>query len=253
MEWLALLGFLTVVFIGSYVQAVAGFAMAMLIVAVAGGLRLVELPTLAAVISLLTILNVVLALRGQTRHIHRRLFTWLALGQVPAIFFGLTLMQWLDSNTLWVLELCLGLFITVGGLSMYLKPHPWPQVSGRLKAWFTGVCGGLVGGMFSASGPVLGWFAYNQPLPIAAIRSTLLACFFMTTTTRTVLVGVGGGLTAEVLTLAATGLPVVIVGTWLGRNLPPPVAEATIKRAAYILLLAMGGWILVTSLWLSNH
>jgi len=248
MEFLSWLGFLLAVFVGSYVQSVAGFAMGMIIVAVAGGLRLLDVPTLTAVISLLTILNVCLALRGQTHFVHKQLFTWLALGQVPAIYFGLHLMTWLDGNTRWILELCLGVFITVGGLSMSLKPHPWPHVSGPMGTWLTGVSGGLVGGMFSASGPVLGWFGYSQPLKLATIRATLLACFVLTTGTRTLLVGVDGGLTDRVLGFAAAGLPVVFLGTWLGRNFAPPVSEETIKRGAYLLLLTMGVWILLSAL-----
>ena len=244
MEILAWVGFLTAVFVGSYVQSVAGFAMGMIIVAVVGGLRLLDVPTLGAVVSLLTILNVFVALRGQTHYVHRKLFMWLALGQVPAIYFGLLLMTWLDGNTRWMLEVCLGLFITIGGLSMSLKPHPWPKVSGPLMTWLTGVSGGLVGGMFSASGPVLGWFGYSQPLKLPIIRATLLACFVLTTGTRTVLVGIEGGLTQRVLMFAAVGLPVVFVGTWLGRHFAPPVHEDVIKRAAYILLLVMGIWIL---------
>jgi uncharacterized membrane protein YfcA len=249
MEPIAIVGFLLAVFVGSYVQAVAGFAMGMLIVAVVGGLRLLDVPTLAAVTSLLTILNVMLAIRGETRHIHRRLFLWLALGQVPAIYLGFVLMQWLDGSTRWLLEVCLGLFITFGGLSMYLRPHPWPRVSGRMSAWVTGVAGGVVGGMFSASGPILGWFGYNQPLPLATIRATLLACFVLTTATRTVYVGVDGGLTVPVLGYAAMGLPVVVIGTWLGRNIPPVVDEQKIKQFAYLLLLGMGLWILLSAIY----
>jgi uncharacterized membrane protein YfcA len=99
--------------------------------------------------------------------------------------------------------------------------------------------------MFSASGPVLGWFGYNQPLPVAAIRATLLACFALTTTTRTTIVGMTGGLTEAVFTYALAGLPIVLVGTWLGRNLPPPFTEDGIKRFAYWLLIVMGCWILL--------
>ena len=249
MSEFAIAGFLIAVFIGSYVQAVAGFAMGMIIVAVVGGLRLLDVPTLAAVISLLTILNVVLALRGRLHEVHRGLFLWLAVGQVPAIFIGLQFMQWLDGNTRWLLEICLGLFITIGGLSMSLKPHPWPRVSGRLTTFLTGLSGGLVGGMFSASGPVLGWFGYSQPLALAVIRATLLSCFVLTTTTRTILVGLEGGLTREVLGYAFVGLPVVVLGTWLGNNFAPPLDESTIKRMAYLLLLAMGLWILASTLW----
>ncbi len=248
MEFWAWVGFLLAVFVGSYVQAVAGFAMGMIIVAVAGGLRLLDVPTLSAVISLLTILNVFLALRGQTHFIHKRLFLWLALGQVPAIYLGLLLMTWLDGNTRWLLEVCLGLFVLLGGLSMSLKPQPWAKVSGPFATWVTGISGGLVGGMFSASGPVLGWFGYSQPLKLVTIRATLLACFVLTTGTRTVMVGLEGGLTQRVLSFAAVGLPVVFVGTWLGRHFAPPVSEEQIRRGAYLLLLVMGAWMLASAL-----
>jgi uncharacterized membrane protein YfcA len=246
---LAIAIFLFIVLLGSYVQAVAGFAMGMIIVAVLGGLRVFDVPTLAAIASLLTILNVFLALRGQTQHIHRRLFTWLALGQVPAIFIGLELMQWLDGNTRWVLEICLGLFVTLGSLSMMIRPHPHKAVSGPIPTLLAGVSGGLVGGMFSASGPVLGWFGYSQPLAIAGIRATLLACFVLTTTTRTALVGIDGGLTETVLGFTLIGLPAVVLGTWLGREYAPPLAEASLKRLAFGLLLAMGVWILASAIY----
>ncbi len=247
MELSVVLVFLAVVFVGSYIQAVAGFAMAMLMVAVIGGLRLLDVPTLAAVISLTTIVNVIVGLWGNLSDIHKRLFGYLALGQLPAIFVGFELMEWLDGNTRWALELILGIFITLGGLSMFLKPHPWPQVSGPLKAWSVGSLGGLVGGMFAASGPILGWFSYNQPLPLRVIRATLLAGFFMTTTTRTVIVGVQGGLTESVWTYTALALPVVLLGTWLGRAFAPPVSDEVIKRFAYMLLMSMGVWILVST------
>ncbi len=61
-ETSALIIFLLITFFGSYIQAVAGFAMGMLIVAVAGGLRLIELETLAAVVSILSLTNSVLSL-----------------------------------------------------------------------------------------------------------------------------------------------------------------------------------------------
>ncbi|MEM9622605.1 MAG: sulfite exporter TauE/SafE family protein [Pseudomonadota bacterium] len=245
---MAIAAFLIVVFLGSYIQSVAGFAMAMLIVAVMGGFRLVELPVLAATVSLLTMVNVALALRGSLGQIQGRVFVWLAVGQVPAILIGVYIMQWLDANVLTGLEICLGLFITLGGLFMLLKPQPWKQVAGRTACVGTGVAGGLMGGLFGASGPVLGWFGFSQPLPLAAIRATLLACFALTTVVRTGVVWSSGGLTAEVLSLALLGAPVVVVGTLAGRYLAPPVHESAIKRMAHMLLLAMGIWILLRAL-----
>ena len=69
MDAAALIIFLLITLLGSYIQAVAGFAMGMLIVAVAGGLRLIEIETLAAVVSILSLTNAALSLWLSLIHI----------------------------------------------------------------------------------------------------------------------------------------------------------------------------------------
>ena len=246
-ETSALVIFLLITFFGSYIQAVAGFAMGMLIVAVAGGLRLIELETLAAVVSILSLTNSVLSLWGQVGQVHWRLFSWLALGQVPALMLGLFFLDQLGANARWALELCLGVFLTLGALGMLLKPQPLQRVSAPWVAWLTGICGGTLGGMFSASGPVLGLFGFSQPLPLAVIRATLLASFLLVTSSRTVMVGWRGELTEAVAIYVALALPVVLIGTWLGRVVAPPVSEAMLKKAAFWLILIMGIWVGLTA------
>ena len=125
----ALIIFLLITLLGSYIQAVAGFAMGMLIVAVAGGLRLIEIETLAAVVSILSLTNSALSLWGQSRYVHWRLFVWLAAGQLPALVLGLYFLDQLGANARWLLELCLGVFLTLGALGMLLKPKPLQRVS----------------------------------------------------------------------------------------------------------------------------
>ena len=239
----ALIIFLLITLLGSYIQAVAGFAMGMLIVAVAGGLRLVEIETLAAVVSILSLTNSALSLWGQTQHVHWRLFVWLAAGQLPALVLGLYFLDHLGANSRWLLELCLGLFLTMGALGMLLKPKPLQHVSPSWVAWLTGLCGGILGGMFSASGPVLGLFGFSQPLPLNVIRATLLSSFLLVTSSRTLMVGWRGELTEPVLLIVAMALPVVLIGTWWGRIFAPPVSDAALKRAAFWLILVMGVWV----------
>ena len=239
----ALIIFLLITLLGSYIQAVAGFAMGMLIVAVAGGLRLVEIETLAAVVSILSLTNSALSLWGQTQHVHWRLFVWLAAGQLPALVLGLYFLDHLGANSRWLLELCLGLFLTMGALGMLLKPKPLQHVSPSWVAWLTGLCGGTLGGMFSASGPVLGLFGFSQPLPLNVIRATLLSSFLLVTSSRTLMVGWRGELTEPVLLIVAMALPVVLIGTWWGRIFAPPVSDAALKRAALWLILVMGVWV----------
>lgn len=237
--------FLGSVFVGSYVQAVTGFAMGMIVIAVVGASGLIPLPVLTAAASLITMVNVVLALKGHTQSIDRRIFLWLGAGQIPAISVGVWLLTRLDQDARSMLELLLGLFITIGCLSMMIRPRPLTRPSPGWACLAAGIAGGVVGGMFSASGPIVGWFNYRQPLPLMVIRATLLCSFALTTSTRTLVVGVQGGLTAEVLTLSAVAIPLVVAGTWLGRELPPPLAENTLKQSAFALLLLMGVWIIV--------
>jgi uncharacterized protein len=242
MDIVTLVVFLLATAIGSYVQAVAGFAMGMIIVAVMVGGGVVAVPLIAAVVSLLSLVNIVLALRGHAHQVVRPLFVWTVAGLLPAIVVGVWLLTWLDARMQWVVELLLGVFVVGGSLSMLLRPRPLSSLSPPWACVAAGFWGGMLAGLFSASGPVLGWFAYRQPLTVAAIRTTLLAGFALTTSFRTVVVGVGGGLTAEVWILFLTGLPLVLAGTWAGRSLPPPVSEAALKRLAFTLLLVMGCW-----------
>lgn len=247
MDALGWLVFLGSVLLGSYVQAVTGFAMGMIVIAVVGASDLIDLPLLTAAASLITMVNVALALKGQLHHLHRPLFTWLAAGQLPAIWVGVWLLTILDREAQTLLQLLLGAFITLGSLSMLLRPSPLVRISPPWATWVAGCVGGLIGGMFSASGPIMGWFNYRQPLQLAQIRTTLLCVFALSTSTRTVVVGYQGGLTQDVWLLAGFALPLVILGTWAGRQLPPPVKEGTLKQSAFGLLLLMGIWILATA------
>ena len=47
--------------------------------------------------------------------------------------------------------------------------------------------------------------------------------------------------------VAVLALTLVVLGTWAGREMPPPVTETTLKRLAFGLLLLLGVWILATA------
>ncbi len=248
MDLLTLVSFAAIVLFGTYFQSVTGFAMGMIITAAAGGSMLLPLPVLTATVSLLSLLNVLLALRGEWRQIELRLFVPLALGQLPGIALGLWLLLTLDAQAQHWLYLLLGLFIVLGSVSMIVRPIPRKSLSAPAASVFAGLSGGVVGGMFSASGPVMGWFNYRQPCPVRAIRATLFACFMITTSVRTLLVGAQGGLTLMIWQLVGLALPLVVVGTWLGRNYPPNLSEVRMKQIAFVSLFLMGLAIVVQAL-----
>ena len=248
MDFSTLLIFCVAVSFGSYVQSATGFAMGLVVLAITTVTQAVPIVTITAVTSLLALLNVALALRGQYGHLQRRGWALLCIGQVPAIWLGVGLLDALSKDALNVLELVLGAFIVAGSLSMLLRPAAKAEVS-PAWAWITGgAAGGILGGLFSASGPVMGWFVYRQPIGAAAIRATLLGCFAVTTSVRTVVVGVDGGLTRAVWLFVLLGVPLVLLGTWAGRRFRPR-SEAGMKRLAFGLLLVAGVWILFRALW----
>ena len=245
MAWLVFLG---AVFIGSYVQSVAGFAIGMIVMAVGGASGTIALPALTAAVSIISFVNIVVAMKGHLPSVNRQLFGWLAVGQIPAVGLGVWLITVLDRDAQWVLQMLLGTFITIGSLSMMVRPVPLKQLSPRWACFAAGLGGGLIGGMFSASGPIIGWFTYRQPLGLAAIRATMLAFFALATCERTAIVGFQGGLTREVLWLSLVALPFVVSGAWLGRTMPPPITEAVMKRSVFCLLFLMGIYIIYNAL-----
>jgi uncharacterized membrane protein YfcA len=237
---MAFVVFLLVAFVGALVQTVTGFALGMILIALAAGLQLVSIPVLTATASFLSLANVVLALRTQHEHINWEFWRLISMGQVPAIGVGLYLMMQLNDSALVVLQLFLGLFVLAGSMSMMRANPTLKQPSAALGQVLAGLGGGIVGGMFSASGPVMGWFFYRQPLPIEQIRATLLACFAVTTTLRSLLVGVRGELTMEIAWLTLASLPAIALGTWLGGRLTHRLPPQALRRWAFGLLTLMG-------------
>jgi uncharacterized protein len=240
--------FLAIVLIGSYVQAVAGFAMGLLIIAVAATTTLYDLEVTAATVSLLSLVNILLSLRGHYHLVQGRTLRLLALGQLPAIALGIWLLGVLNARATAALQLLLAVFLIGGSAAMMMRPMPRAEPSGTLSTLSAGLAGGLLGGLFAASGPVMGWFCYRQPLPVTEIRATLLGCFAITTLARTLMVAATGRLSIDVAVMAGVGLPAVLLGTWIGTRYPPAIGESQMRRLAFGALLAMGAWIGVAAL-----
>ncbi|TDJ39086.1 MAG: hypothetical protein E2O54_11555 [Gammaproteobacteria bacterium] len=134
----ALSVFLTVVLIGSYVQAVAGFAMAMLIIAVVTVGGLFDIVTITAVVSLVSFANIALSLHGHYHLVHGGVLRALCIGQLPALLAGFWLLERMSGAALSLLELLLGVFIVAGSLSMMLRPQPRATVSGNFQCLLAG-------------------------------------------------------------------------------------------------------------------
>ena len=237
------------VFLGSYVQGITGFALGIVVMAIVAAAQVYDVAVTAAVVSFLAFVNVGVALYGHARDVDWGLWLSLSVGQLTAIGAGIWLLHQLSTNAENVLYLILGVFIVGGSASMVLRPTPRSTRSPIWSAVVAGAGGGLVGGMFAASGPVIGWFAYRQPIQVATVRATLLAGYLVTTSTRSVVVGFSGGLSEIVWQLTALGLPAVVLGTWLARRHAALFDEGNMRRVAFTTLLLLGIGIIASAVF----
>ena len=236
--------FLTIVALASWFQAVTGFGLGLIVIALGTTLAVSGVPELAAVISLLALVNVVTSLGGHWRSVYRAMWLPVTAGQVLGIPVGVWLLLVLAEDYTRLVEILLGLFVLAGSASMIWSARPGARLASTPEFAVAGFAGGVVGGMFAASAPVLGYVGYRQPLPAEAIRATLLACFGVTTLVRTTVIGAGGGLTEEVLQRAALAIPLVVVVSFLGTRYRPPLDEISLRRFAFLALSLSGIWLI---------
>ena len=212
----------------------------MAVVQVSGVLSIAET---AAAISVLAFLNIAVTLFDTFKDIDKRLFIFLTLGQLPAIALGIALLNFLTREATAILEIVFALFLIAGSLSLALNPTPRSRRSSVIATSGVGFAGGIFGGMFAASGPVVGWFAYRQPIVIASIRASLLAMLGVTTCARTALVSFDGVFTQSLIWLIFAALPIVFIFTYIAKRFPPKVTDRQFRRAVFTLMFVVGCWI----------
>ncbi len=243
-DFLLLLG---IVAFASYAQAVTGFAFGLILMGSAILLNLAPVATVAILISLLSLCNCAVALYRNCGNLDRQLILPSLLASTVCLLLGYWILSALSARGAYWLQVLLGLAIVLSSLLLIFRPHPKPQRSGTLSFLFFGGLAGLMSGLFSTSGPPLVYQFYRQPVAQKAIRDSLLLIFALTSIQRLAVVTVAGELTGELLLLATSALPAVLVLTWVGRQWPPRVSDHTLRRTAFSLLLVAGVSLMLTA------
>lgn len=248
-DLLPLFLFSMIMMLAVYVHTVTGFGLAMIVMGLASGMGVYSVATMATVISIVTLLNSVVALRGNLHHLPRGPTLVLSLAVLPASVLGVLLLNYLSDGMTQVVQVLLGLVIIYGGVSMAWRPQALTQLSGRLSfAWY-GFVSGITGGLFSIPGPPLIYQLYRQPLSLAQIRNALIFLNAVISVARTAFVGWQGGIQSEEIMLSVVTLPLVVLATMAGRRWLPPFSMAAMRRFAFIVLVAMGVGLIIPVLW----
>lgn len=241
--------FIAIAALGSFVQALSGFALGLIVLGCVTLLDLAPISFTAAVISMISLANGGWVLARHPRSIQWRSVAWTLLGLVPAVGLGLALLARLDSDMPDLLQRLLGLVILVAGVLLMLRPHPHSQPSGRLSTLLSGIAGGVLGGLFSTAGPPVVFHLYRQPWTLSAIRSTLLTIFVLSTLVRISWQSARGELHWPMIEMALyCSLPVLLAAQW-GARIAPRVPPLHMRRLAFTLLALTGvGLLLPTTM-----
>lgn len=243
----SLAAFLCIVGIGSYLQAFTGFALGIFVLGAVVALQLASVETTATAINIMMMVNSALALRGNIHLLNRKLLVRTLVGLVPGVPVGVWVLDTLSASNAHLLQLILGLIVIIAGATLCVRPEPRNVTSPPISFVLAGALGGFLGGMFSIPGPPVIYHFYVQPIAFEQIRLTLLGIFGVAAFIRFGILSVSGSVGSDALYLGLLSLPMVALTTAIFIRFPPRLTELTMRRAAFVLLSAMGFGILATA------
>lgn len=240
MAFETLLAFLVIAALAGYFQTVTGFGLGLIVMGATSGLGIAPVASVAAVVSLMTLMNCLIALPGRLQHIDWPSARAAAMGIIPMILLGVLLLDYLSGRATTLLSLVLGLVILYGGASLVFQPSRQQQLSSRSSFALFGGLSGLLGGLFGIAGPPLIYHCYRQPIEPVRIRNLLILLFAVTSGMRTLFVTSQGQMNAEILWLTAWSMPVIAIATYAGRRFPLPFSSLVMRRIAFVVLVMIG-------------
>lgn len=239
---------LGVVAFATYAQTITGFAFGLILMGSAVLLDLAPVAMVAILISILSLFNCMVALYKNYQNLDKQMVILCSVSGFFTLIFGVLILNILSEHSVNWLKIILGLAIILSSLMLIMRPTPQTTRSGPGSFLFFGGLSGLMGGLFSTSGPPLVFHFYRQPIAQKVIRDSLLLIFAINSLQRIAVVAWMGDLNLDILLLAGVAIPVVLIFTWIARRYPPPISDLALRRLAFILLL-LSGMSLCFSAW----
>ncbi|RRQ19932.1 sulfite exporter TauE/SafE family protein [Thiohalobacter thiocyanaticus] len=137
-------------FAGSFIQALTGFALGLIVMGLASLLELASIPFLAAVVSMISMANGAWVLGRHPRAIDWPQLGWMTLGLAPMIVLGMALLAWMNTAMPVLLQQLLGVVILAAALVLFFPATRCPGHRERPRG-------------FSAAPPAACWAACSAP------------------------------------------------------------------------------------------
>jgi uncharacterized protein len=244
LSFLGLTFYATVLLSAFAVRSAAGF-----------GAGLIAIPLLALILPVSTAVSVATVFTTVTsvqqvgrdwRQIAWRQFIIIFLYSMVGIGLGLYCMKRLDEG---ILRYLLGTFLiaySVYALRTPKTPRLLPRRWRSALAAAAGIVGGLISALFGAgAGPIYVVYFDILRLERAAFRATMSAVVVLGGAARIAGYQSYGFYRSSTITLLAVGLPLVMVGSWLGDRLVFRLSAQSFSRLVAAIILLSGVTLLV--------
>jgi hypothetical protein len=242
------IAFLLFVALSVFAQTLTGFAQSLILLGLIGATGIVPLPDAINAATVLSCINA-WTYAYLRRPVRIEPVLWPSIwASAAGVFLGTFLLTWLVGTAYEVLRLLLGISVVVCAGLLWSVAKPLPRLSSPAAfAGFGGVAG-IMGGLFSTSGPPLVYLLYRQPLAQARIQESLLLIFGFTSLLRLLIVVPSGHFSMFSLQLALEALPIAVLVTFLTVRHPPALPARLLKAIVCVLLVATGLAMVVGSL-----
>lgn len=237
--------FIAFVMVATFAQGLTGFAFVLVLLGLAGLFDLAPLADLTNVATTLSVMSAAATLRRSGRMLDRAAYRDALAGCALGVIAGVLLLGWLSANVMTALRVLLGVTIVACAIAMLRPGNVLPARSSRVSFRAFGLLSGLLGGLFSAGGPPLVYHLYRQPMPVEALRATLLATLATMGVLRIAAVVATGQFSLLALQLTLFAAPVVVVSSFLLQRYPPGWRRETVLKLVCVLLLVTGAGIVV--------
>ncbi|MCX8279333.1 sulfite exporter TauE/SafE family protein [Phyllobacterium sp. 0TCS1.6C] len=242
------LAFMVTAGLAAYVQALTGFAFGLILMGAVALGAMMPLQDAAVVTSVLTLVNASMMLSKGWNEVLKKTLVLVLLSSLPSLVIGYLLIEHLAENGVVLMRILLGAIIIVSSLQLVLPPKREKQPASDRSFVTFGIFSGLMSGMFSTSGPPLVYHLYRQPLPLVAIRETLVTIFGVNALLRLGVVIADGTFPDRHYWPAFFAIVPVMAGTQLARRLPLPISGKHLKLIIFVLLCASGASLAIPGL-----
>ncbi len=232
--------FLLCTAVAACLQNITGFAIALILLGLAGLFDLAPLPDVANVATVASLVNAAVQIRGLHKSVNWPVWRDTIKGSVFGVAAGVALLAWLSANVVMVLRLLLGVIIVACALVVLMRARPLAQTSSRGSFRAFGFLSGLLGGLFSASGPPLVYHFYRQPWDLDTLRDTLMTSLAVAALLRFAMVVPTGQFSVRALGLSAVSVPLVAAISWWMRRHPPGWRRDRVLLVVCALLMVTG-------------